>query len=268
MCRTASDQKSARRGRGSETRLRRVINRRSVRSAFTLIELLVVISIIALLVAILLPALSQARESARQVICMSNVRQLGTGLNFYLEDFNDSLPWAYGEGGWGTWANPSPNNPRWSSSWVCLLVIWDYLPPPGAESASGVYSAGAAGAVAGYCPTHVSLSPNGDPGNVFRTNYGMNPYIDLEQIDKPAVSSSKTALAGCARRGILPVWDMMGNDMVWYHRGGTNILYADMHVKPMGRDDMPDIDADLTFWGREAGEAWDANNPFNPGYYW
>lgn len=57
------------------------------RSAFTLVELLVVIGIIAVLVAILLPSLSSARESAQRIRCMSNLRQIGLGFMFYGQDF-------------------------------------------------------------------------------------------------------------------------------------------------------------------------------------
>ena len=62
------------------------------RSAFTLIELLVVIAIIAILAAILFPVFAQARESARQSLCLSNGKQIGMAMLMYSQDYDERLP--------------------------------------------------------------------------------------------------------------------------------------------------------------------------------
>ena len=59
---------------------------------FTLIELLVVIAIIALLAAILFPVFAQAREKARAIVCLSNDKQIGTGMMMYMQDYDETYP--------------------------------------------------------------------------------------------------------------------------------------------------------------------------------
>jgi Tfp pilus assembly protein PilE len=95
-----------------------------------LIELLVVIAIIALLISILLPALSKVKEQTRTVICRSNVHQYGLAARTYLDDnsgrFPDSMDWLYSQtpSGYCQWhdrANNLVNYPQYAG------VLWPYL---------------------------------------------------------------------------------------------------------------------------------------------
>ncbi len=61
-------------------------------AGFTLIELLVVIAIIAILAAILFPVFAQAREKARSISCLSNVKQIGTAFYMYVQDYDETTP--------------------------------------------------------------------------------------------------------------------------------------------------------------------------------
>ena len=85
--------------------------------SFTLIELLVVIAIIAILAAILMPALSSARDRARTSTCTNNLKQLSLAYGAYIDDYNGFLV---------------PDNPSFNgsgiNSWIPMLIYKKYLP--------------------------------------------------------------------------------------------------------------------------------------------
>jgi len=76
------------------------------RRGFTLIELLVVIAIIAILAAILFPVFAQAREKARQITCVSNMKQIALGVLMYQQDYDEYYPMGH----YITWNDPAPND--------------------------------------------------------------------------------------------------------------------------------------------------------------
>lgn len=86
------------------------------RNGFTLIELLVVVAIIAVLIALLLPALNVARARAQGVVCMSRLKQCGLGMDFYAKDNNEFYPISY-------------DNIQWTyKHWSYYLYAGNYIP--------------------------------------------------------------------------------------------------------------------------------------------
>ena len=94
------------------------------RKGFTLIELLVVISIIALLLAILMPALNMAKQKGRQVVCASHLRGIGLAVTAYLTDYDDTFHFGSNNGMWENWVNGSGEDLEYDHSYAYWGVTY------------------------------------------------------------------------------------------------------------------------------------------------
>jgi prepilin-type N-terminal cleavage/methylation domain-containing protein len=143
------------------------------RAGFTLIELLVVIAIIALLIGILLPALSRARDSARTAVCLTNQRQIVIAMANYASDFDGLFPPNLGIG------DMDPEDGKQGRRWFDVDVFGNYIETLdrgdfGFQDPTGTQRETIGGGVF-VCPNHPQA------GRSYSMNYWASAYIELQR---------------------------------------------------------------------------------------
>jgi prepilin-type N-terminal cleavage/methylation domain-containing protein/prepilin-type processing-associated H-X9-DG protein len=191
---------------------------------FTLIELLVVIAIISILAGMLFPALSKAREKARQSTCMNNLKQIYIGLEMYANDNDEFFPFCQGTCFWGSGNIDSPNlgYPGWTEQLFPYVKNKNIYKCPTYpiknDQFSYFLSARAAYIDAGNKRAATNRKKIRYPSAFVLA--GDNQYKNFQLNDNDKDDYSQNCLS----------WKETSTHWKCYHLGGLNVLFADGHV--------------------------------------
>lgn len=243
------------------------------RRAFTLIELLVVIAIISILAAILFPVFGRARENARKTSCLSNLKQIGLGLQQYMQDNDSAYPLAAytaSNGGKLRWADAIQTYTKSRQLFLC--------PSASEKLRSKTWFDGAAGVYGGYGYNYQYLG-NGRPTVLFSANDSQitapsqtvavadTQGADFENrpgaegsytIDPPLTSGRGSGKASGFYADGAQCGGVNGcrSTPASHHLELGNYLFADGHAKAMRLSQIDDFDGngakDNGFWNGRA----------------
>ena len=201
---------------------------------FTLIELLVVIAIIAILAAILFPVFARARENARKANCQSNLKQIGTGILMYVQDYDGMLPQVINVGGavaqrWENLTKPYLKNdkvlvcPSQSFTQIGYGAVCEVM----GYANSILYVSAGADAWIGANPNRTAPTPLDAltaPAETALVCDSISVYCRRDFWDSTANTTDPNATVGALYGGAYYCVDSR-------HSEGANLAFADGHVK-------------------------------------
>jgi prepilin-type N-terminal cleavage/methylation domain-containing protein/prepilin-type processing-associated H-X9-DG protein len=203
-------------------------SRKACRDGFTLVELLVVIAILVVLAALLFPVLAQARERARQTVCLSNLQQIVRAQTLYMQDWEEQFP---------HWFFPGPPRPKpfgeyafWTEYFQPYLRSQAVLRDPGGRWPSDL--------TAEEKLSQYALGTWGRKGWGTRENphwLWPGPPLTLSSVVRPA--ETLTVMDGWTTAG----WT--GLDL-GRHNGGMNACFVDGHARWMPEGEFWRVDND------------------------
>jgi prepilin-type processing-associated H-X9-DG protein/prepilin-type N-terminal cleavage/methylation domain-containing protein len=229
-------------------------------TGFTLVELLVVIAIVGVVAALLFPAISKAKSKARRIQCVSNLRQIGIGLQSFLASNHAYPSWFSGKneehsGAWnrqietGGFDLSKPRTNFWAAGiWRCPSARWGTWLRPGGIADSYGYNA------YGVLPRPDHVNPLGLHGRLISKSSLFAPVAESEVL-KP---SEMIAIGDSFTGGLTFVRDDLGKlEKLGFassrHEGKVNIVFCDGHVEssPLKAVFVETGEAELARWNRD-----------------